>query len=81
MSAWQKRANCAGQPLNLFFPTGRESDRKAKALCKGCPVQQDCLNFILEVEEPTARHGIFGGLTQTERNLLFGSGVRTDIAS
>lgn len=73
MKNWRDRANCVGQPLKLFFPEGHESPKKAKILCEGCPVHQDCLDFILTFEEPTARYGIYAGLTVGERNRLFGS--------
>lgn len=73
--SWQNKAACVGMPLDLFFP-GQGEKRKtnqAKAICKGCPVSQDCLSFTLKHEDPTSRHGIYGGLTQDERRRLFGT--------
>lgn len=72
--SWQSHAACRGQDPELFFPTSGESrkEKQAKAICKGCPVGQACLNFVLKHEEPTARHGIYAGLAGHERKSLFG---------
>ena len=80
--SWQKRAACAGQPLNLFFPGRGEAHKtkQAKAICMTCCVKDKCLDFTLENEDPTARHGIYGGMTQTERDEEFGT-VPHDMAS
>ena len=58
----------------MFFP-GRGEKKKteqAKAICKVCPVGQECLTFTLGYEQSHERYGIYGGLTQEERNQLFG---------
>ena len=39
----------------------------ARALCAACPVQVDCLDYALVVQEP---HGIWGGLNELERRRL-----------
>jgi len=79
--SWQMQAACRGRDPELFFPgsggsstfPGRK-EREAKAICKGCPVDQECLTFALlhEAEDPAMRYGIYGGLTQGERKSLFG---------
>jgi WhiB family redox-sensing transcriptional regulator len=59
----------------LFFPPSlpeRRDDRdvreaKAKLICADCAVQRECLDVALRVREP---HGIWGGLTETERRRL-----------
>ena len=80
--SWQQHAACKGKDPELFFPgkggspihPGRK-EREAKAICKGCPVDRECLTFALanEADEPGYRFGIYGGLTQGERNSLFGA--------
>jgi WhiB family redox-sensing transcriptional regulator len=69
---WQKRAACRGADANIFFPpTQPESkeertmrEAQAKSVCAACPVREQCLTFALTTREP---HGIWGGLTETER--------------
>ena len=73
--SWQLRAACRGPQAVVFFPpsyverkderTGRE--REAKAICRSCSVQQDCLSYALKIREP---HGIWGGLNENERKQL-----------
>ena len=69
---WQLRARCRGMDSAVFFP---KIDRgpamlrqaaRAKAICRQCPVITDCRRHALDVGE---RHGIWGGLTTTERAL------------
>jgi WhiB family redox-sensing transcriptional regulator len=75
VDTWQRHAACRGPASALFYPpaTGetrpeRESrEGRAKAICSDCPVQVPCLTFALETREP---HGVWGGLTETERQAL-----------
>ena len=72
---WQWRAACRGEDANLFFPPShferadakRSRERKARALCAGCPVRAECLDYALRVREP---HGVWGGLNEAERRAL-----------
>jgi WhiB family redox-sensing transcriptional regulator len=70
---WRQQAACASPDVDiaLFFPERRsryehvqEQVRAAKAICAGCPVRAECLQFALDNHE---QHGIFGGKTPTER--------------
>jgi len=69
---WQWRAACRGEDSSLFFapahPEGKEEretrERRAKAICSGCPVRMECLEYALRIHE---HHGIWGGLTELER--------------
>lgn len=72
---WQAKAACRGPHTGLFFPPAhfeRKDDRdarekRAKAICAGCPVRNPCLQYALRIREP---HGIWGGLNEAERREL-----------
>ena len=61
---WQERANCLGVDPDLFFPERGASTREAKAVCRGCEVRVDCLEYALAHGE---KFGIWGGLSERER--------------
>ena len=72
---WRARAACRGPETALFFPpthAERRDERdarevRAKAICIQCPVREDCLQHALHTGEA---HGIWGGLTESERRVL-----------
>jgi WhiB family redox-sensing transcriptional regulator len=65
--SWTERAACAGEDLNMFFPdTPNNRASAAKAVCKTCPVINDCLRFALENYE----QGVWGGTTDNQRRHL-----------
>ncbi|MCZ7527456.1 MAG: WhiB family transcriptional regulator [Acidimicrobiia bacterium] len=64
---WQERANCLGVDPDLFFPERGASTREAKAVCRGCEVRHDCLEYALSHAE---KFGIWGGLSERERRRL-----------
>ncbi len=74
MTGWRSLAACAGQP-GLFFGPGdteqwrahRRREARAKAVCAGCPVRQQCLGFAVASGE---RSGIWGGLGEDELRAL-----------
>jgi WhiB family transcriptional regulator, redox-sensing transcriptional regulator len=61
---WQENANCLGVDPDLFFPERGASTREAKAVCRGCEVREDCLEYALAHGE---KFGIWGGLSERER--------------
>lgn len=68
---WYAGALCKGCH-ELFHPDGRadelrEKEARAKAICAGCPVRRECLDYALAARE---RDGIWGGYTIDERELL-----------
>jgi WhiB family redox-sensing transcriptional regulator len=73
--AWQRHAACQGPAAALYYPPAAaesrparsERERRAKAICAGCPVRSHCLAFALDTREP---HGIWGGLNEAERQTL-----------
>lgn len=70
---WRESAACVRQDLNLFFPVStvgaaaQQQVAAAKRVCASCPVQQDCLEWSLDVGP---EFGIFGGCTEIERRRL-----------
>ena len=69
---WRERAACRDEDPELFFPLSdkgpgaRQADQ-AKAVCARCPVRARCLEYALD---NGLGHGVFGGLTETERRGL-----------
>ena len=61
---WQEQANCLGVDPDLFFPERGASTKEAKAVCRGCEVRAECLEYALSHGE---KFGIWGGLSERER--------------
>ena len=67
---WQDLAACAGMDTDIFFPREnggggeRERMRRARAVCRECPVRKDCLEFAIRLD----CIGVFGGMTRQERD-------------
>ncbi len=66
-AAWRERAACAGWDTGVFYPAPDESALVAKGICRLCPVRLDCLAHAIQRRE---RFGVWGGLTEHERDLL-----------
>ncbi|MGH9117242.1 MAG: WhiB family transcriptional regulator [Acidimicrobiales bacterium] len=65
--AWMDLANCLGCDPDLFFPELGEPSAAAKAVCGGCVVRRECLEFALVTGQ---KHGIWGGTSERERRRL-----------
>jgi WhiB family transcriptional regulator, redox-sensing transcriptional regulator len=65
--SWQDLALCSQADPEAFFPEKGGSTREAKAVCRRCEVQAECLAYALEHDE---RFGIWGGTSETERRAL-----------
>jgi len=66
-ASWQMEANCLGVDPDLFFPERGASTKEAKAVCRGCMVREDCLEYALANGE---KFGIWGGLSERERRRI-----------
>ncbi len=71
---WQLLGSCRQQDVELFFhpygerePSRSRRERAALAICASCPVLTQCRRYSLEAREP---YGVWGGLTETERQAL-----------
>ena len=65
---WTDQASCIGTDPEAFFPEDRGSDYvpEVKRICKGCPVQSDCLSFAVRYRV----QGYWGGTTEQESRRL-----------
>ncbi|HMR49779.1 MAG TPA: WhiB family transcriptional regulator [Arachnia sp.] len=73
-SDWTLRARCQNM-ADALFPEGKDQKR-ARAVCMGCPVRSECL---AEALDNRIEWGIWGGMTERERRALLRS--RPDIVS
>ncbi|MEW2527534.1 WhiB family transcriptional regulator [Streptomyces sp. NPDC047071] len=69
---WQHKAVCCEEDPELFFPIGNTGPallqiEEAKAVCRRCPVIEQCLRWVLESGEQA---GVWGGLSEDERRSL-----------
>lgn len=64
-----------GDPEMWFQPNGANANYElARAVCKWCPVQAVCLEYVIDLEARThvkgARYGLWGGKSGKERILI-----------
>jgi WhiB family redox-sensing transcriptional regulator len=76
---WRDEAACLKENPELFFPIGTTGPavgqvERAKRVCAGCPVRQDCLQWALSAG---VDHGVWGGLDDLERRALKRRAART----
>lgn len=69
---WRDLSACSHTSPELFFPigtTGLALDQIAiaKAVCAGCSVHTECLEFALMTNQDT---GVWGGTSEEERRKL-----------
>lgn len=61
---WQAKAKCRQVPADQFFPGAGRPSNKLRGQCEGCPVREECLEFVLS--SPWRPCGIWAGLTAKE---------------
>ena len=78
---WQLRAACREMDSALFFhpanergPARADREARAKQICRGCPVLQQCRAHSLAAREP---YGVWGGLSESERDDIVRAQDRT----
>ena len=65
---WREAAACLGISDVDFFAVDDDHEvGRAKAMCAGCPVIDECLVFAIETRQPA---GIWGGALPAERDAL-----------
>lgn len=65
---WRKRAACRYEDMDSFFPKGRPRASR-KQVCLGCPVREQCLEWVLSSPWPPA--GIWAGMDPKELEALW----------
>ena len=73
--SWSDDAACRGELGVLFFSPDvvetkevrAQRERRAKQICRECPVREACLESALTQRES---YGIWGGFTEQERRAL-----------
>ena len=74
---WRDHAACAGCDPGLFYPEQGGDYRSAKAVCRLCPVTQECLDFAIGNHE---KYGVWGGMSERQRKRYraqLGGGIGT----
>jgi WhiB family transcriptional regulator, redox-sensing transcriptional regulator len=69
---WRHRALCRDEDPELFFPIGNTGPallqvEEAKAVCRRCPVTDECLSWALESGQDA---GVWGAMSEDERRAL-----------
>jgi hypothetical protein len=70
--AWRMDAACRGTDVDFFFPKQSHStlQTKARAMCKSCPVIEECIDEWKQMPVAMQRHGMWFGTTDNERRLM-----------
>ncbi len=81
---WQYEGACVGMESSAFFSPDAERgqakllrEERAKQVCAGCPVKQQCREHALSVREP---YGVWGGMTREEREATYAPLTRPEVA-
>jgi WhiB family redox-sensing transcriptional regulator len=69
---WRHHAACRDEDPDLFFPIGDSGPAllqidEAKAVCRRCPVTEQCWRWALESGQD---FGVWGGLSEAERRAM-----------
>lgn len=66
---WMERASCGDYDEPWWFPEKGDSDseKRAKRICRRCPVRDECLAYALDTRQ---KFWIWGGMTAKERERL-----------
>lgn len=64
---WVERGACRGVDPALFFPGVGVTADAVRAVCAGCPVTAECLDYALRNGE---HYGIWGGTSERERRRM-----------
>ena len=65
---WAKQGICIADPEAMYPGTLAAEIGRAKAVCRRCPVMEQCLQWALETREPW---GVWGGTSEADRRAYF----------
>lgn len=67
LGEWREEAECRNYDPELWFPSrggpANEGVKKAKRICKECPVRVECLTYAVDTNQ---KWGIWGGKNEKE---------------
>jgi WhiB family redox-sensing transcriptional regulator len=65
--AWMLKGECRGADTRAFFPSNGLGVEAAQRICRGCPVQSECLEYALlnRIDQ-----GVWGGASERERRRI-----------
>lgn len=63
---WMDDAACKGMDTDIFYPVAGEV-AAARAICRACPVQNDCFQWSLDIED---EHAVLGGVAAFTRQRI-----------
>ena len=87
---WMALGSCTSYPEDLWFEEGQKAVRRAKAICRGCPVLLTCENHAMALTQVLADNrklsydeGVIAGMTPRERLIRLRSSdrARADVRS
>ena len=65
---WREAAACLGSDVNFFpAPEDKVGIDRARSICAGCPVSEECLIYAIETNQS---EGVWGGTDPRERAKL-----------
>ena len=64
---WMADGNCANKAPSVFFPSDGVGVEKAKLVCEGCPVTDQCLEYAIAHR---IDHGVWGGTSERQRRRI-----------
>ena len=69
---WRNKAICRTEDPELFFPVGSSGPallqvQQAKAVCRRCPVTEECLGWAMQTGQDA---GVWGGMGEDERRAV-----------
>lgn len=64
---WMEEGNCKDSAPEVFFPSDGAGVVVAQRICRGCPVQQTCLEYALA---NGIDHGVWGGTSERQRRRM-----------
>jgi WhiB family redox-sensing transcriptional regulator len=75
--SWQSDAACRGRRPPRWYPSSGEDFEPARAVCRGCAVRVECLEFALGLPE-AADEGVWGGTSRPQRARARARGLTAD---
>jgi WhiB family transcriptional regulator, redox-sensing transcriptional regulator len=67
---WMLNGLCRERDPSFFFPSDGVGVDRARKVCAGCPVQEECLEYALRYR---IEHGVWGGASERERRRILRS--------